>query len=173
MSASPRSACTAALAPRLVLWRRPDKREALPNQIGILVPSRVFCLQQLSDSFPAHYRLATRHDVKLNIKSLGEVMPSWEIAHLADGWAEGLGYGGKTGYVSAAHTITACPIAPSGPVADTHAHFIHACPIGGPAGDPGRAISPNLVTLMHITVAGLSNNMLSASSQLLSGSYQT
>ena len=76
---------------------RPDKREVLANQVGILIPSRVFCLQQLSQPFGTHYRLATRHDVKQNMQSLPEAMPSWEIAHLADGWVEGQGYGGKTG----------------------------------------------------------------------------
>ena len=29
-------------------------------------------------------------------------MPAWEIAHLADGWADGKGFGGKTGYVTEA-----------------------------------------------------------------------
>ncbi|KAL3136681.1 hypothetical protein ABBQ38_005918 [Trebouxia sp. C0009 RCD-2024] len=75
----------------------PDKREVLLNQVGILVPSRVFCLCELSKPFPAHYRLATRGDVQLNLKSLWESMPAWEIAHLADGWVEGKVYGGKTG----------------------------------------------------------------------------
>ena len=79
---------------------RPDKREVLVNQVGILVPSRVFCLSELSKPFPAHYRLATRGDVQSNMKSLWECMPAWEIAHLADGWVEGKVYGGKTGYVA-------------------------------------------------------------------------
>ena len=70
------------------------------NQVGILVPSRVFCLRGLSIPFPAHYRLATRRDVELNTKYLWESMPAWEIAYLADGWVEGKGYGGKTGYVA-------------------------------------------------------------------------
>lgn len=78
---------------------RPDKREVLTNQVGILVPSRVFYLQQLDKPFSAQYRLATRQDVKLNTKSLWESMPAWETAHLADGWVQGKGYGGKTGYV--------------------------------------------------------------------------
>ena len=72
----------------------------LANQIGILIPSRVFCLQPLSQAFDPQYRLATRQDVKLNMSSLCEVMPSWEIAHLSDGWVEGKAYGSKTGWVT-------------------------------------------------------------------------
>lgn len=79
------------------------------SQVGILVPSRVFYLQELDKPFPAHYRLATRQDVKLNTRSLWESMPAWEIAHLADGWAEGKGYGGKTGYVAEACDALPCP----------------------------------------------------------------
>jgi len=57
----------------------------------------VFFLQHLSKPFDPHYRLATRQDVQKSMGSLGEVMPAWEIAHLADGWVEGKGYASKTG----------------------------------------------------------------------------
>ncbi len=77
--------------------RRPDKREVLANQVGILMPSRVLCLQPLSTPFNPHYRLATRQDVKQNMQSLCEVMPAWEVAHLGDGWVEGTAYRSKTG----------------------------------------------------------------------------
>lgn len=87
-------------AHKLVLQCRPDNREVLANQIGILMPSRVFCLQPLTQAFDPHYRLATKQDVKLNMSSLCEVMPSWEIAHLSDGWVEGKAYGSKIGWVS-------------------------------------------------------------------------
>ncbi|KAL0021529.1 hypothetical protein WJX77_004509 [Trebouxia sp. C0004] len=40
----------------------PDKREVLANQVGILMPSGVLCLQPLSTPFDPHYRLATRQD---------------------------------------------------------------------------------------------------------------
>lgn len=76
---------------------RPDKREVLANQVGILMPSRVLCLQPLSTPFDPHYRLATRQDVKRNMQSLCEVMPAWEVAHLSDGWVEGIAYGSKIG----------------------------------------------------------------------------
>ncbi|KAL0030398.1 hypothetical protein WJX79_001476 [Trebouxia sp. C0005] len=75
----------------------PDKREVLANQVGILMPSRVLCLQPLSTPFDPHYRLATRQDVKRNMQSLCEVMPAWEVAHLSDGWVEGIAYGSKIG----------------------------------------------------------------------------
>lgn len=77
--------------------RRPDKREVLANQVGILMPSRVLCLQPLSTPFDPHYRLATRQDVKQNMQSLCEVMPAWELAHLGDGWVDGTAYGSKIG----------------------------------------------------------------------------
>jgi len=80
-----------------VCMHRPDKREVLANQVGILIPSRVLCLQQLSTPFDPHYRLATRQDVKQNMLSLCEVMPAWEVAHLGDGWVDGTAYGSKIG----------------------------------------------------------------------------
>lgn len=87
---------------------RPDSRQILSNKLGILVPSRVFSLQSTSSTFQPQYRLATRQDVIQHVESLGEVMPSWETAYLADGWVGGLCFGGKVR--CSCRTITTCQV---------------------------------------------------------------
>ncbi len=71
----------------------------MPAVPGNISSSGEFVKQKVWESFPAYYRLATSQEAKSNETALHEVMPSWEIAYLADGSVGGALYGDSTTYV--------------------------------------------------------------------------
>ncbi len=71
----------------------------MPAVPGNISSSGEFVKQKVWESFSAYYRLATSQEAKSNETALHEVMPSWEIAYLADGSVGGALYGDSTTYV--------------------------------------------------------------------------